>query len=142
MIRIALYMSPKAFLHILHHGYYIDDGVVLNAFQIIRQGIIQPVHTAAMSSLHAAGFLIEPCITGDDSPIKQGISLFCKFYKEELLYSFLIYESEQVVTLKQLSRKAIHFGLKNHQSQTRIPELNLPLPSSLIKYLCFDDVNF
>ena len=72
VMHIALCMSPNVFLHILHRGYFLDDDIVVNAFQVIRQGIIQPGHVAAMSSLHGAGFLVAPCIR-EDSPIKQGI---------------------------------------------------------------------
>ena len=72
VMHIALCMSPNVFLHILHRGYFLDDDIVVNAFQVIRQGIIQPGHVAAMSSLHGAGFLVAPCIRGD-SPIKQDI---------------------------------------------------------------------
>ncbi|XP_046454860.1 ankyrin repeat and SOCS box protein 3-like isoform X2 [Daphnia pulex] len=47
-----------------------------------------------------------------------------------------------VKTLKQLCRKSIHSGLKFRQTSFPIPELNLPLPNSLVNYLCFNDVNF
>lgn len=47
-----------------------------------------------------------------------------------------------VKTLKQLCRKAIHSGLKFRRTSFPIPELNLPLPNSLVNYLCFKEVNF
>lgn len=53
---LALRFSPKAFQHILHLGYIPYDSVVIAAFRTMETDHITAVHTAALSSLNAAGF--------------------------------------------------------------------------------------
>ncbi|XP_032797338.2 ankyrin repeat and SOCS box protein 3 isoform X1 [Daphnia magna] len=52
------------------------------------------------------------------------------------------FETKEVNTLKQLSRRTIRSALKFHKTCFSIPELNFPLPKSLVSYLCFSDVVF
>ena len=114
-MRLALRTNPCAFQHTIHLGYVVDyDIVVKEACRYCRNS----------RDIVDAG-LVHP------------------FHPHQAFLDAAGFSAAgNVKTLKQLSRQAIHSGLKFRQIFLPIPELNLPLPNSLVNYLCFDDVNF
>lgn len=130
MMAIALLQVPWAFTQILHMGYLFDESSFFFAYKSIYPRS-EPI-PETLKALRSAGLVSELFFNNEGNLPNFPF----------LRFSAKLCISGHVHSLKQLSRRAARHLL--WKSNLKIPALKaeLPIPESLISYLCYDDINF
>lgn len=127
----SLSKVPRIFIHILHLGYLFDEATFFSVFK--RLSTESENHSNALAVLRSAGFGCT--IILDFLGTNEG-DVNCAFRLEPISNQIL----GSVRSLKQLSRSAVRHCLWKSKLKTPIPKAALPLPITLISFLCYTDI--
>lgn len=165
---LSLKLRPDAFLFILHKGYLFDDiscrkacNDLVISMEIFQEGSVskQALFYKVICEIFASGMLTDWRVFSgfpiDKIPSETGYEKFLQSITHRnyttrfflgnhfAFYNFFLYlilGTTTALSLKQLCRKAVRSTLLQYRVKVPIPNLAIPLPQSLINYLCYHDM--